>query len=158
MNSKTTSERKTAERVFARGFTILGGIFWTVTAFAGPYVYGGSTVIGAFSIAVFPLMFTIGVLALGWFYERLTALILAVGAIGTIAWGAIMGWEPSVWIIMMSFFVTPTIIAAVLFYLAGGGTERSADTAEQPGISFEPTVESLRDARLDTTFDAKLSA
>jgi len=158
MNPKTTSERKTAERVFARGFTILGGIFWTVTAFAGPYVYGGKTIVGAFGIAVFPLMFTVGVLALGWFHERLTALILAVGAMGTIAWGVIMGWEPSVWIIMMSFFVTPTIIAALLFYLAGGTSPQDETTAEQGGALPDPRLELLRDAHLDSGFDAKLSA
>lgn len=130
MSSHATPERKNAERVFARGFTVLGGIFWTVTAFAGPYVYGGQTIVGAFGIAIYPLVFTIGVLVLGWFYERLTALILAVGAIGTVAWGVIMGWEPSVWMIMMLFFVTPTIIAAVLFFLAGGATVSPDPQAE----------------------------
>lgn len=131
MNSKTTIERKNTERIFARGFTVLGGIFWTVTAFAGPYVYGGKTVVGAFGIAIYPLIFTIGVLALGWFYERLTALILAVGAIGTIAWGVIMGWETAVWVIMMTFFVTPTVIASVLFFLASGRTVEVAQTSPE---------------------------
>lgn len=133
MNSKTTPERKNTERIFARGFTILGGIFWIATAFAGPYVYGGKTVVGAFGIAIYPLIFTVGVLALGWYYERLTALILAVGAIGTIAWGVIMGWEMSVWLIMMAFFVTPTVIAAILFFLAGGRTYSPESQGSKPG-------------------------
>lgn len=127
MSAEVNLERKNTERIFARGFTILGGIFWIGTAFAGPYVYGGQTVLGAFQTAIYPLAFTIGVLALGWFYERLAALILAVGAIGTIAWGLIWGgWEPFVWGIMLAFFVTPTVIAAVLYYLAG-----NVDTTEQ---------------------------
>ena len=120
MSSEVNLVRKNTERIFARGFTLLGGVFWIGAAFMGPYVYGGQTVLGAFGTAIYPLIFTVGVLALGWFYERLTALILALGAIGTIAWGLIWGgWEPFVWGIMLAFFVTPTVIAAVLYYLAG---------------------------------------
>ena len=120
MSAEVNLERKNAERIFARAFTVLGGVFWIGLAFAGPYVYGGKTVVGAFQTAIFPLAFTVGILILGWFYERLTALILALAALGTIAWGLIWGgWEPFVWGIMLLFFVTPTIISAVLFYLAG---------------------------------------
>ncbi len=117
--SERDEDRRGFERWLARGFTIFGGLFWIATAFAGPYVFGGKSFLGAFSIAVFPFIFTVGVLAIGWFYERFTALILALGAIGTVVWGVIMGWEMSVWMIMVAFFVAPTIVAAVLFYLAG---------------------------------------
>lgn len=135
MSAEVNLERKNTERIFARGFTILGGIFWIGAAFAGPYVYGGQTAINAFlGKAIYPLMFTVGVLALGWFYERLTALILALGALGTIAWGLIWGpWEPFVWGIMLSFFVAPTVVAAVLYYLAGNTNTLENDTgAEAP--------------------------
>ncbi len=123
MNTDTTPERENTERMFARGFTVLGGIFWIVTAFAGPYVYGGKDVVGAFGVAIYPLVFTIAVLAIGWFYERLVAVLLAIGAIGTIVWGVIMGWESTVWAIMLIFFVAPTVVSAVLFYLAGSQAE-----------------------------------
>jgi hypothetical protein len=123
MDTETTPARENTERMFARGFTILGGIFWIVTAFAGPYMYGGKSLVGAFGVAIYPLIFTIAVLAIGWFYERLVSLLLAVGAIGTIAWGVIMGWEPTVWAIMLIFFVAPTVIAAILFFLAGSKAE-----------------------------------
>jgi len=120
MSSQDIAERKNAERIFARVFTIIGGVFWIGSAFMGPYVYQGASVLGAFQTAIYPLAFTIAVLAIGWFYERLAALILALGAIGTIAWGVISGtWEGFVWGIMLVFFVTPTVISAVLFYLAG---------------------------------------
>lgn len=112
-------DRPNTERVFARVFTVVGGVFWIATAFAGPYVFQDASVLGAFSVAVYPLVFTIGMLTIGWFYERLAAGILAIGAIGTIAWGVIMGWEFAVWLIMLLFFVTPTVIAATLFFLAG---------------------------------------
>lgn len=120
MSAEVNVERKNTERIFARAFTLLGGVFWIGAAFAGPYVYGGQSVRAAFGTAIYPLIFTVGVLALGWFYERLTALILALGAVGTIAWGFINGtWEPFVWGIMLAFFVAPTVVAAVLYYLAG---------------------------------------
>ena len=121
MSAASTAERKNVERIFARAFTVLGGIFWIGSAFAGTYVYHGQDIVHSIlGQAIYPLIFTVGVLALGWFYERLTALILALGAVGTVAWGFINGtWEPFVWGIMLAFFVTPTIIAAVLFYLAG---------------------------------------
>jgi hypothetical protein len=130
MSAEVNLERKNAERIFARAFTVLGGVFWIGLAFAGPYVYGGQTVLGAFQTAIFPIAFTIGILVLGWFYERLTALILALAAVGTIAWGLIWGgWEPFVWGIMLLFFVTPTVISAVLFFLAGNvvTTESNAE-------------------------------
>lgn len=136
----SASTRRNVERILARCFTVLGGIFWTVTAFAGPFVYGGKTLMGAFSIAIYPLVFTIVVLALGWFYERFTALILAVGAMGTVAWGVIMGWESSVWVIMMTFFVAPTIIASVLFYLAGGRTEAAETSASGEAERYRPSA------------------
>jgi hypothetical protein len=112
-------ERMNVERIGARGFTILGGIFWTVAAFSGPFSYDGATLAGAFGVAIYPLIFTIATLAFGWFYERSAGVLLGVAALGTIGWGFIMGWEPFVWGIMLLFFVTPTVIAAVLFYLAG---------------------------------------
>jgi hypothetical protein len=131
MSTEVNLEHKNTERIFARGFTVLGGVFWVGLAFAGPYVYGGQTVLSAVQTAIYPLAFTIGVLVLGWFYERLAALILGLAALGTIAWGLIWGgWEPFVWGIMLAFFVTPTVISAVLFFLAG-----NVDTTEESSAS-----------------------
>ncbi len=130
MNAEVNAERKNTERIFARAFTLLGGVFWIVSAFAfaGPLMKGGIV------YPLVPLVFTAGVLTLGWFYERLTALILGLAALGTVAWGVIMGWDPVVWGVMLSLFVTPTVVAAVLFYLAGNtpapdDTKTVADTS-----------------------------
>jgi fucose permease len=112
--------------MFARGFTVLGGVFWITAAFAGPYVYGGQSLVGAFGSALAPLLFTIAVLAIGWFYERLASLLLAVGAIGTVAWGVIETWPPTVWAIMLIFFIAPTVVSALLFFLAGTQSESRA--------------------------------
>lgn len=124
MSEQMSTASESAERMLARGFTILGGIFWTASAFAGPYVFGGRNLAGAFGIAVLPLAFTVGVLAIGWFYDRFASIVLALGAIGTVAWGVIMGWESTVWAIMLVFFVAPTVVSAVLFFLAGSQHER----------------------------------
>ena len=133
-NETSISERTNTERLFARGFTVLGGIFWIVSAFAGPYLYGGKSVAGAFGIALYPLLFTAGILIIGWFYERLVALILTLGAIGTVAWGVIMGWESSVWAIMLIFFVAPTIVSALLFFLAGSKAESATKLASSEHV------------------------
>lgn len=131
MNTESTPALENTERMLARGFTILGGVFWIVAAFAGPYIYGGSSILGAFGFAAIPLVFTTSVLAIGWFYERAVSLVLAVAAGGTVAWGLITGWESSLWAIMFVFFVAPTVVAALLFFLAGskagapGRTSRS---------------------------------
>jgi hypothetical protein len=34
-----------------------------------------------------------------------------------------MGWESSVWAIMLIFFVAPTVVSALLFFLAGSKAE-----------------------------------
>jgi hypothetical protein len=129
-------ERRNTERIFARAFTLLGGVFWIVAAFAGPWAYGGQSVLTSMLRGgIYPLVFTAGVLTLGWFYERLTALVLALAALGTVAWGVIMQWsDPIVWGVMLSLFVAPTVVAAVLFYFAGNAP------APEPADSDKPTA------------------
>lgn len=133
MSDEADRERRNTERIFARSFTILGGIFWIVAAFAGTWASGGQSVVTSMLRGgIYPLMFTVGVLTLGWFYERLTALVLALAALGTVAWGIIMQWsDPIVWGVMLSLFVAPTVVAAVLFYLAAD----TPATVRQPADS-----------------------
>jgi len=131
MSAENTPTGRNRERALARGFTILGGVFWIIAAFTGPFIFGSGSLVGAFGIAIYPLVFTVGVLAIGWFYERLVSLILALAAVGTIAWGVIMGWESAVWAIMLAFFIAPTVIAALLFFLAG--SEAGARTKSPSG-------------------------
>lgn len=119
MSPETSPTLENNARMFARGFTILGGVFWIVAAFSGPFIFGGGSIVGAFGFAAIPLLFTTAVLAVGWFYERAVSIVLAVAAIGTIVWGVTMGWERNVWAIMLGFFIAPTVVAALLFLLAG---------------------------------------
>lgn len=135
----TTQERKSIERIFARGFTVIGGLFWITAAFAGPYVYRGQDALHVLlTQAIYPLVFTVAVLAIGWFYERIAAAVLTLGAVGTLIWGAVMAlqgapWEPLVWGIVLVFFVAPAVIAAALFYLAGGATAADSKTHRHAG-------------------------
>jgi hypothetical protein len=129
--SAATAERKNVEHIAALIFTTIGGVFWIVTALVGSNLGTTNPAAGFVQIggAFAPLVYTIAVLIIGYFQERIAALILALGAVGTIAWGVIAGWETNVWIIMLVFFVSPTIISMVLFYLAGGKASDSAVAA-----------------------------
>jgi hypothetical protein len=119
--SPATAEAKNVEHIAALIFTMIGGIFWIVTALVGSDI-GGTTPVGAFvSIggAFAPLIYTLAVLVIGYFQERIAALILLLGAVGTIVWGIIATWPAGVWAIMAVFFISPTIISMVLFWMAG---------------------------------------
>jgi hypothetical protein len=130
--SAQDAERKNAEHIAALLFTVVGGVFWITTALVGSQISLTTSPAAAFvdiagKMGAFaPLVYTLAVLVIGYFQERIAALILALGAIGTIVWGFVAGWETNVWTIMLVFFVAPTIIAMVLFWLAGGKTSEGA--------------------------------
>jgi hypothetical protein len=118
-------ERMNVERLFARGFVILGGILWTVMLFASEtaasytnFTYTLDEVIAAAGSAVLPLAAAVLVFVVGWFYEKLAALLLVVGALGVVAWGVIASWSVSLWVIMGIALVGPMLLAALLYLLA----------------------------------------
>lgn len=118
-------ERMNVERLFARGFVIFGGLVWTVMFFAAETAarYSGITytldeVIKAAGSALLPLAAAILVFVVGWFYERLAAVLLFAGAAGVIAWGIVIGWTGALWAIMGVALIGPMALAAVLFLLA----------------------------------------
>ena len=117
------------DRVFARLFTLGGGLFWVIAFFTADMVMKSYTLQqvtlpevqkGAAS-AFLPLALVIGVLALGMFYERLTGVILVVVAIAMLIWGLVMhpfSQDPVMWITAFSVLVLPSLIAAALYELA----------------------------------------
>lgn len=111
-------DRMNVQRLFARGFVVLGGIIWVAAAFGADYSYQGASVSEAVGTAVLPLLLALVTLAVGWFYERLAAYLLFAGAAATIVWGVVAAWELFVWGIMASVLIGPMLIAAVLFLLA----------------------------------------
>jgi hypothetical protein len=106
------------ERIAARLFVALGGILWIVLAIGSAMVYG--TINAAVLAIQWVLPLTLSVLAfvIGWFYERVAAMLLFAGAIATIVWGFVAAWEPGVWGLMAIFLLAPEIVAGLLFLAA----------------------------------------
>lgn len=124
--SRTCSyERMNMERIAARLFVVLGGIFWVFMLFgAGTgsgYSLGpvsASDVTSAVGTAAIPLAFTVLVFVLGLFYERLTALLLVLVGAAVVVYGIVASWEAGVWLFALAVLVAPMLIAAALFWLA----------------------------------------
>jgi hypothetical protein len=106
------------ERIAARLFVGLGGLIWSVLAIGSAMVYGAPDAAALTIQIVVPLTLAVLALAIGWFYERVAAVLLFAGAIATVAWGFMAGWEPGVWGVMAIFLIAPEIIAGVLFLAA----------------------------------------
>ena len=104
-----------AERIAARLFVGLGGLVWVVLVAGSSLVYpSGSATVDQYG-PILVLALAVVALLLGWFYENVAALLLFGGAIATVVWGVMAGWEPGVWGIMALFLIAPEIIAGVLF-------------------------------------------
>jgi hypothetical protein len=106
------------ERLGARAFVAIGGLLWAAAAFAGLYSYLGEPFFDSAAAAFVPLAITVIALAVGWFYEKLAALLLVLGAVGVIGWGIVASWELGMWLTMGAVMIAPMLIAALLFMLA----------------------------------------
>jgi hypothetical protein len=131
------------DRVFARLFTIGGGIFWVLAMFTSGTVMKSYTdqpftlpelARGATS-AFIPLVLVIVVFVLGLFYERLTGIVLVVVALAMILWGVVVhpfSVDPILWITAFSVLVLPSLIAAALYELAARRQESQEAGATSP--------------------------
>ncbi|MFU8891104.1 MAG: hypothetical protein ACNA76_05515 [Anaerosomatales bacterium] len=118
-------ERMNVERLFARVFVVTGGLLWAVMLFASEtaakytnFTYTFDEVVTAMGSALLPLAATVLVFVIGLFYEKLTALILVLGAAGVVVWGVIAGWTAPLWVVMGIALIGPMLLAALLFLLA----------------------------------------
>jgi len=112
------------ERIGARLFVGLGGLLWSVLAIGSAMVFGTPNAeVLTIQIAV-PLTLSVLALLIGWFYERLAAVLLFAGAIATVVWGFMAGWEPGVWGVMALTLIAPTIVAGLLFLAAAQMQDR----------------------------------
>lgn len=112
------TERMNIERLAARIFVAVGGLLWAAAAFGASFSYQGESLLDSVGTAFLPLAATVIALAIGWFYEKLAALLLAIGAAGVIGFGVFAGWEAGVWFTMAAVLIAPMLIAALLFMLA----------------------------------------
>jgi len=94
-----------------RLFMIVGACIW-IAAAAMAYVTGELEVFYGYSVVA---LFTVAVLAVGWFYERIAEAALLVAAGALIAWGVSAGWEAGIWLMMGATVILPMIVAAALF-------------------------------------------
>jgi hypothetical protein len=111
-------EQMNAQRLFARIFVVAGGLFWVFMSWGASWAYQGAPLTKALGGALLYAAGIAVIFVLGLFYENLTALILAAGAVALVVFGVVAGWEAGVWGIVIFFFVLPMLIAAALYYLA----------------------------------------
>ena len=112
------TERMNTQRIFARVFVVIGGLFWVFMIWGKEWVYADAPFTKALAGAFF---YAVGIAALfivGLFYEYVASALLTGGALALVVYGAIMGWESGVWAIVFFFFIVPMLIAAALYYLA----------------------------------------
>jgi hypothetical protein len=106
------------ERGVARAFVILGGTFWGIAAFAGLYSFGHTGMASALLGAFVPLLATLVTLVVGWYWERIASMMLAVATGAVVYWGLASQFEAGVWLIMLFALIGPMLTASVLFWLA----------------------------------------
>ena len=110
-------ERMNSERMAARVFVVLGSVAWAFLFIASYFAYKPSAGASLWQL-VLPLVLAVAALGLGWFYERVAALLLFAGGVAAIVWGLAMGWEAGVWGLMSLTLIAPTLLAGLLFLLA----------------------------------------
>jgi len=112
------TEQMNAQRIFARVFVVVGGLFWVFMAWGTSWAYRGAPLMEAMGGALIYAAAIALVFLIGMFYENIAALILAAGAVGVVAYGVFMGWEVGVWGTVFFFFILPMLIASALYFLA----------------------------------------
>jgi hypothetical protein len=112
------------ERIAARLFVGLGGIIWIGLAIGSAFVYGTPNPSALTIQITLPIVLAVVAFVVGWFYENAAALLLFAGAIATIVWGVVAGWEAGVWGLMALVLIAPEIIAGLLFLMAAQMQDR----------------------------------
>ncbi len=113
-------DRMNIERLIARAFVLLGGLFWFVAALgaATRYLEDGEAVLNQAWIL---LGVTVLVFVLSLFFEVLVAVILFVAAVVFIAMAFVVpgiARETGTIALWLLFTAAPALVAAVLFLLA----------------------------------------
>jgi len=112
------TEQMNAQRIFARIFVVVGGLFWVFMSWGASWAYQGAPLTRALGGALIYAAAIALVFVIGMFYENVAAALLGVGAVGIVAFGVVMGWEVGVWGTVFFFFILPMLIASALYFLA----------------------------------------
>lgn len=112
------TEQMNAQRLMARFFLLIGGIFWVIAAVSAQYAYRGAPFTEALRYALVYAAAVFAVFLIGLFYENLAATILVLGIVGILITGIVLGWGAGLWAIIFFFFMVPMALAAILFLLA----------------------------------------
>lgn len=131
-NRAMLSERMGIERLAARIFTLLGGIFWILMLFGSntsasyaTFVYPLTELGNALLVALIPLVLVAAVFAVGMFYEKVAAGLLFAAAAGTLVWGIVAGWSGVVlWMTVGLVLIAPMLVAGTLYLLAARNEAR----------------------------------
>ncbi|HEY3317596.1 MAG TPA: hypothetical protein VGK50_04140 [Coriobacteriia bacterium] len=126
----------------ARAFVVAGGVFWSLASFAGLYSYHRTGLGSSLLAAFYPAAACAVTLVVGWYYERVVAILLVGAVQAVIVWGVLYEFELGVWVLMTLALIGPMLTAAVLFWLA-------RDDQEAFEVTFEarPELHPLFSAR-----------
>lgn len=135
------------KRGVARSYVVVGSLFWSAAAFAELYS-GGQTGAGqALMAAIIPLGACLATLVIGWYWERVTAAVLMLAALGVLAWGVVYQFDLQTWIIMTTMLIGPMFTASVLFWLARRDQDAyELATSLRPQVAFAFAARSMLDA------------
>jgi len=118
-------ERMNVQRFLARAFVVVGGLLWTIMLFASEtaakytnFTYTFEEVAAAAGTAALPLAIAVLVFVVGWFYEKLAALLLLLAAIGVAVYGFTAAWTVAIWVLVGLVLIAPLLVAALLYLLA----------------------------------------
>ena len=116
----------------ARLLVIGGGVFWMVAAFAGPYLFKGTSMAASVRTAILPFIAAAVILGIGWVHEHLAAFLLSVASTAVVVWGVLYGWELGVWVVMGFVLIAPMALSALLFLLASRTDATQAQPTPRP--------------------------
>jgi hypothetical protein len=112
------TESMNAQRLFARAFVLIGGLFWISMAWGAQWAYRGAPFTEALAYASIYAAGIAAIFVISLFYEYLASLILTSGAAAVVVFGLVMGWEAGVWSTVVAFFILPMLVAAALYFMA----------------------------------------
>ncbi len=131
---KCNPYRYNVYRVIGSLFVLAGGLFWSAVVFFGFHGFG-SFVQSASNASIW-IALTIAVFAVGLFFPRVAAVMLAIAAAGAVAYGIQIGWELGVWMLVFVWIIAPILVSAVMY----GFAAREQHVCRLEGTSVPPVA------------------